>query len=130
MTYVSLAWNFGTNFVGIFLVTYMFTYFLSDLRPYLEHAGTDESKYTNARTFSSRALDFIFGGINYHLAHHLHPRVPTYRIARLQAWLETQENFQMQNRIVENTKAEICIAITQAPYGKERALACKVCKGK
>lgn len=116
--YAAAAWKLGMVFAGFFAVTYALAYLLSAVRPYLEHAGSDEEKYTKARTFSSRLLDFAFGGINYHLAHHLYPRVPAYRIAAFQKWLEAQDEFQVHAKLTEHGLGELYAAIARLPYGK------------
>lgn len=63
---------------------------LSGLRPYVEHAGTGEGKYTSARSYIHPVFTFFFGGANYHLAHHLFPTVPCYRLPAFHRWLDDQ----------------------------------------
>jgi beta-carotene hydroxylase len=108
------------GFALFFGLSYALTYMLSALRPYLEHAGTDTGKFSNARTFSSASLDFVFGGINYHLAHHLYPRVPAYRMAEFQRWLEEQPDFGAQERVTGHEPRALYRAATRLPYGKQR----------
>jgi beta-carotene hydroxylase len=53
---------------------------LSGLRPYLEHAGTGEGPFHEARTYSSPVMTALFVANNFHLEHHLYPSVPCYRL--------------------------------------------------
>jgi fatty acid desaturase len=58
------------------------------LRPYVEHAGTDTGKFTNARTRTAPFFSALYFFNNYHLEHHLYPAVPCYRLATVHRWLE------------------------------------------
>jgi fatty acid desaturase len=89
--YVTLRWPA----VGIFSIwlPYAATVMMSGIRPYVEHAGTGHDKFENSRTWSSPFFDFFFLGHNYHLAHHLVPRVPTYRLRSFHRWLERTGHF-------------------------------------
>lgn len=116
--YVFLCVKFGLAFTILFVATYSLTFALSAIRPYLEHAGTDAQKYSNSRTFASPALDVVFGGINYHLAHHLYPRVPAYRIARFQKWLNLQDEFRKERKVMDRSPARLYKAAARLPYGR------------
>jgi fatty acid desaturase len=65
----------------------LFTLLISGLRPHIEHAGTGQERFSQARSWISPTFDLVYGGINYHLAHHLYPAVPAYHIRRLHRWL-------------------------------------------
>jgi beta-carotene hydroxylase len=58
------------------------------LRPYVEHAGTDTGKFTNARTRTASFFTALYFFNNYHLEHHLYPSVPCYRLPMVHRWLE------------------------------------------
>jgi fatty-acid desaturase len=86
--YGTLAVIVGWPAVIALALSFVAAFCWSSLRPYFEHAGTDFNE--PARTFSSPFLDLLFGGINYHHAHHQYPGVPVYRIKDLQAFLDSQ----------------------------------------
>lgn len=67
---------------------YLVTICLSGIRPYVEHASTGTGKFENARSWTAPIFDLLFLGHNYHLAHHLVSRVPTYRLRSFNQWLK------------------------------------------
>jgi fatty acid desaturase len=66
---------------------------LSGMRPYVEHAGTSTGEFDGARSYTNGLFTFLFGGANYHLAHHLFPTVPCYRLPAFHRWLESTGHF-------------------------------------
>lgn len=81
----------------LFLVT-LFT----GLRPYLEHAGTDKGLFTTSRTRTSPILSLFYFFNNYHLEHHLYPRVPCYNLPRLHRWLASTGLLKTEGALVED----------------------------
>ena len=75
--------------------------FISGLNPYLEHAGTELNRATNARTRSSMILTLLTAGVNYHLEHHLYPNVPVWRLARVHRWLKKEGWFGNRTTFIE-----------------------------
>ncbi len=60
---------------------------ISGLRPYVEHMHTHAERGRDSRTWISPVFDFLYGGINYHQAHHLWPQVPSYKLKALHKWM-------------------------------------------
>ena len=85
--YAALIPVFGFPLLAALLSSYLAAAIFSGLRPYLEHVGTGSKDGFNARTFTSRAMNLVFGQINFHHAHHRYPGVPAYRMAALQNYL-------------------------------------------
>ncbi len=68
------------------ILAYMFAYVV-------HHPHDSEERYRSARVIRARGrlgetLGAVFVGQNYHLIHHLHPRVPFYRYAKLYRSME------------------------------------------
>lgn len=106
--------TFGASFVSI----YVFAVLLSSLRPYMEHVGTDSGAYSNSRTFSNTLLDFTFGTINLHLAHHMYPQVPAYNLPSLNRWLLENEFVPSEEAIVERSTLSLLRVIASGSYGR------------
>jgi fatty acid desaturase len=53
------------------------------LCPYIEHAGTAVGDGVDTRTVTSSVLRVLLLGYNYHLCHHLYPRVQLHRLPAL-----------------------------------------------
>ncbi|NMH59140.1 fatty acid desaturase [Alteromonas ponticola] len=60
------------NLIAVFVLTLFFDYL-----PHYPHTALD--KYQNSSIFPSVWLNVLLMGQNYHLIHHLYPRVPWYR---------------------------------------------------
>jgi beta-carotene hydroxylase len=56
---------------------------LAGCQSYLDHAGLGADKFSNAYSRTSPLMTFIYFGSNYHLEHHLYPRVPCYRLHKV-----------------------------------------------
>ncbi|MEO0336466.1 MAG: fatty acid desaturase [Pseudomonadota bacterium] len=107
---------------GVFAVSFLSIYLLavgvSGLRPYMEHAGTDTGQFSNSRSFANGLLTYVFGTINLHLAHHLHPQVPAYNLPRLYDWLKEQGHIPEAEAIEQTSTLGLMLDISQKPYGK------------
>jgi fatty acid desaturase len=57
--------------------------FLAGCQSYLDHAGLGADQFSNAYSRTSPLMTFIYFGSNYHLEHHLYPRVPCYRLHKV-----------------------------------------------
>lgn len=79
--------------VCVLWAPYLGAALLSGMRPYVEHAGTSSEKLRAARSYIHPLFTFLFGGTNYHLAHHLFPRVPCYKLPSFHRWLESSGYF-------------------------------------
>lgn len=89
-TYGFLIWSFPGQMLFIVVLPALATYAISGMNPYQEHAGTNTEPWGQARSRVSWIHTFLMGGTNYHLAHHLFPRVPCWRLPRLHRWLMEQ----------------------------------------
>lgn len=113
-TLIAERWSeFGFALLG----TLVFAILISGLRPYLEHAGTDHGRTTHSRTWISPVFDFLYAGINYHLAHHLAPAVPAYRIKQFHEWLIDQQHINRNETIEITSIGEAFEVICELPYG-------------
>ena len=68
-------------------VPHLVAFTLSSLRPYVEHADTSTDLFHCARSHVSPLLTALFFFNNYHLEHHLYPKVPCYRLRRVRRLL-------------------------------------------
>lgn len=61
---------------------------------YQQHADTGKFKNTdiwlNARSLSGKFWTFLYTGGNFHLEHHLYPRVPVWNLAKVHDYLKAQ----------------------------------------
>ena len=97
--------------------TFTLAILVSGLRPYLEHAGTDAHRFTSSRSWISPLFNVAYAGINFHLAHHLAPGVPAYRIAAFHDWL-VQNHYIAEEHIVHaESIVEIAHVVRSLPYG-------------
>ena len=46
------------------------------------HPGSETGRYRDTRAFKSRLGNLLSGGMQYHVVHHLHPRIPLLRTGR------------------------------------------------
>ncbi|WP_081266223.1 fatty acid desaturase family protein [Variovorax paradoxus] len=63
------------------------TAFISAAIVFVQHGDTGDLPADNARTLSSPLATLLMGGTNFHLEHHLYPRVPCWRLQRVHRWL-------------------------------------------
>ena len=111
---VLFPWTFGISFLSIYVLAVL----LSSLRPFMEHVGTDSGAFSNSRTFSNTFLDFTFGTINFHLAHHMYPQVPAYHLPQLNDWLNENEYIPKTEAIEELSTLKLMKAISKGRYGE------------
>ena len=102
--------------VGVFglLLPFLALVMISGLRPYIEHQGTGTDKLHMARTWASPLLDILYGDNNYHLAHHMYPGVPNYRLKAFHQWL--QENGSLPSDVIATTQWSEVFKVTTLPY--------------
>ncbi|MHB1286789.1 MAG: fatty acid desaturase [Leptospirales bacterium] len=75
--------------------------FLTGLRPYLEHAGTEPGLFRNSRTRISGWLSTVYFFNNYHLERHLYPKVPCYNLPKVHQYLKSKGYFDLADSFVE-----------------------------
>jgi beta-carotene hydroxylase len=88
---------------------------LSSMRPFVEHAGTTGGKLSGARSYTHPLWTFFFDGANFHLAHHLFPDAPCYRLPALHAYLAENGAYDGGELHIESTFAGY-FACLRAPY--------------
>lgn len=86
--------------VCVFLAPLMATVMITGLNPYQEHAGTGTEHDTKARSRTSSLFTVLMFGTNYHLEHHLYPRVPCWRLPALHRWLVVTDWYRLAEPIV------------------------------
>lgn len=97
--------------------TFFLAILVSGLRPYLEHAGTDNQRFTSSRSWISPFFNMAYAGINFHLAHHLAPAVPAYRIAAFHAWLVENHYISEEQIVRAESIRELANVVSTLPYG-------------
>jgi beta-carotene hydroxylase len=75
----------------------------SGLRPYVEHAGTDEGILRDTRSRVHPWFTFLYHNVNYHLEHHMYPSVPFYNLPRVHAFLRDNGHFERAQSPVETS---------------------------
>jgi beta-carotene hydroxylase len=106
--YLFLTIRFPVEMLFLIWIPYILLVLISGLRPYIEHAGTGHDRLNNSRTWNSVTFDLLFRGVNYHLAHHLYPSVPAYKIKKLHIWLEKNQRLgSLQERHQSNTWLDV-----------------------
>lgn len=69
------------------VLPHVMTAFISAAIVFVQHADTGHLPADNARTLSSPLATLLMGGTNFHLEHHLYPRVPCWRLRHVHRWL-------------------------------------------
>lgn len=87
--------------VCVFIAPLLATVMITGLNPYQEHAGTGTAHDTKARSRTSLLFTALMLGTNYHLEHHLYPRVPCWRLPALHRWLANTDWYRAADPIVE-----------------------------
>lgn len=86
--------------VCVFVAPLIATVMITGINPYQEHAGTGTEHDTKARSRTSPLFTLLMLGTNYHLEHHLYPRVPCWRLPALHRWLVSTEWYRAAEPIV------------------------------
>lgn len=86
--------------VCVFIAPLLATVMITGLNPYQEHAGTGVTHDTKARSRTSPLFTALMFGTNYHLEHHLYPRVPCWRLPALHRWLVETDWYRAASPIV------------------------------
>jgi beta-carotene hydroxylase len=75
-----LNWKAGV--FGILLPSSVL-FFMSSWQSYIDHAGLGDEPYKNAYSRPSLLMSLFFFGSNYHLEHHMYPKVPACRLHKV-----------------------------------------------
>jgi len=86
---------------GILLPT-LFLALLAGCQSYLDHAGLDDNPFTNAYSRTSFFMSVIYFGSNYHLEHHLYPKVSGYRLPKVHKILVESGIYKTTNAPIVN----------------------------
>lgn len=86
--YAALTYFFPVAMIAVLWIPFVLAMLFSGLRPFVEHVQTQAGRGRDSRTWISPAFDLLYGSINYHQAHHLWPRVPSYRLRELHYWMK------------------------------------------
>jgi fatty acid desaturase len=116
--YVMLLLIVGKPFAVALAVSFTFAFMFSSIRPFLEHVDTGVDRQTNSRTWTGNFMEALFGGINYHQAHHLYPGVPAYRIREFHEWLVSNNYIDQEKAIKSSGWLQLFEVIkSQKSYG-------------
>ncbi|HVJ64722.1 MAG TPA: fatty acid desaturase [Bdellovibrionota bacterium] len=107
---VALFIKFPTLITFVTVIPTLLVILISGLRPYVEHAETGTEKGNNSRSWISPVFDLLYGGVNYHLAHHLYPSVPAYRIRELHGWLLANGKINESSPLISTWKDWVGVA--------------------
>ena len=88
--------------------------FIAGCQSYLDHYGLGDEPYKNAYSRTSFLMSFLYFGTNYHLEHHLYPKVPGYRLHKVHKIL-----------LESDLRDEIKPAILPSFFGAYKTLAMK-----
>ncbi|MET3918759.1 beta-carotene hydroxylase [Variovorax sp. OAS795] len=89
--YVTLFTTNPTLGLCVVLLPHAATAAISATIVFVQHADTGDQLFDNSRSHSSPWATLLMGGTNYHLEHHLYPRVPCWRLPRVHRWLQKTE---------------------------------------
>jgi beta-carotene hydroxylase len=103
LSFYGALYFFARDAYFVIVVCLVFTVVITGLNPYQEHGATGNEEFNNARSRTSPIFTFLMYGTNYHLEHHLYPRVPCWRLPRLHRWLKATAWYQAQNAIREGS---------------------------
>lgn len=91
--YIALTFLFPKLMIFVLWIPFIVAMLISGLRPFVEHLGTESGRGNDSRSWISPVFDILYGSINYHQAHHLWPKVPSYNLKKLHFWVkENQSN--------------------------------------
>lgn len=85
----------------VFLLPLVFTVMISGLNPYQEHCETGQDPGDRARSRTAWGWTLLMAGTNYHMEHHLYPRIPCWRLPALHRWLRETEWYRQRDVVVE-----------------------------
>lgn len=74
-------------FICVVVLPHLATAVISAAIVFAQHGDTGRSLSNNARTHAHPLVTLLMAGTNYHLEHHLYPRVPCWRLRQVHAWL-------------------------------------------
>lgn len=104
----------------VVLVPHLATAIISAVIVFVQHGDTGDQLFNNSRTHSSPWATLLMAGTNYHLEHHLYPRVACWRLPRVHRWLKTTEWARKNPLLVARRFfAGFALVSGNRPYGNE-----------
>lgn len=120
VTYAAFASGRMDLFINLWLIPAAFALALVNLRGAAEHimcVATDD--FTDSRTVTSnRIISFAMNNLNYHLEHHLVPRMPWYNLRRFHA-LMLDDYGPAKSHVRKSYVVFLAEVIVKGPLGKE-----------
>ncbi len=93
--------NWKAGLFGILMPSTVL-FIMSSWQSYVDHAGLGAEPYKNAYSRTSPLMALFFFGANYHLEHHMYPKVPCYRLHKVhKALLESDLQDEVQPAIIK-----------------------------
>ena len=89
---LAARFDFTAVLIQCWLLPLLIVIMLSNVRGWSEHAMTDDGDplRVSRTVISNRVVFFLMCGLNYHVEHHLFPRIPWYNLPRVHALLKDQ----------------------------------------
>jgi ferredoxin-NADP reductase/fatty acid desaturase len=100
---------FIPNIIAIFILTMFFDYI-----PHHPHKSVD--RYHDTRIYPSKLLNCILLGQNYHLIHHMYPRLPWYKYKEV--YERILPDLKANNSPIENISGGFRSGFMKSPYVK------------
>ena len=111
-------------FLYAFALPYLLLITITGLRIYIEHAGTTPEEFKDARSYTSLFYTVLLFGNNYHLEHHLYPKVPGYKLPRVHKKLAAEGYYKrFQSPIVHGVIAPLRYTTKRYSYPDSRPVA-------
>lgn len=106
----------------VVLLPHLATALVSAAIVFVQHGDTGDRLSNNSRTHSSPWATLLMAGTNYHLEHHLYPRVACWRLPMVHLWLKATEWARENPMLVEpRFFAGFALVSGSRPYGCEAA---------
>lgn len=100
-----------------FVLPYLLMIPITGLRVYIEHAGTQPGEFKDTRSYTSPFYTVLLFGNNFHLEHHLYPKVPGYKLPKVHRKLVAEGYYsQFQSPIVGGVVAPLRYTTGRYPY--------------
>ena len=98
------------NLINIFVLVMFFDYV-----PH--HPHKSQGRYHNTRIYPSRLLNVLLLGQNYHLIHHLYPRLPWYRYR--QVFLKIRPDLEAHEAPIDDLKSGTLSDFIKSPFASK-----------
>lgn len=99
--YVWIIWRHPLAGFAAIGYPHILVVMFTGLRPYFEHAGTETNLFQSSRTRVSVFLSTSYFFNNYHLEHHLYPKIPCYNLPKVHRYLKGLGVFAAEKSLIE-----------------------------